>query len=479
MEDANCTVDRCPEEAIARDMCRRHYQRWYRYGDPLALMILPEAAGIYRINGPAGGSYVGSAKNLRDRWKRHKAELRRGVHHNRNLQLLWDAFGEACFTVAVLEEVPDPAGLIDAENRWLRRASADGEIFNISADARSPFLGMTHTTESRAKMSASTAAAVTPEVRAAMRQRTRGTGNPGVKLGDADVLEICKRLLAGEHAADLASAFGVTQETVYQIRSGRTWTHLVPSETVAAMRAIRQNPWASGRRTVTDEHRERFAAVGRSNKDKILPEERREEISRQSRGSGNPKARLSEDQAAVIILRLASGALAKDLAAEYGVSLNTIWRIKNRETWTHLTGEPRVNGNKGKSKSDEHRAKLSAAQKAFWESHEIPPDIRERMIEGGRMTRGRKRSAETRQRMSEAQKGKTLSPEHLANLRAAKKGARGPGAKLDEDKAREIKRRFAVNAKESCAALGREFGVSPLTISDIKHGRTWRDITIE
>lgn len=151
-------------------------------------------------------------------------------------------------------------------------------------------------------------------------------------------------------------------------------------------------------------------------------------------------------------------------------------------TGTHLSDEHKLAisaANKGVPKSAEHRAKLSAAQKAFWESREISPEIRERMAELGRMTRGRKRTAETRQRMSEAQKGKTLSPEHLANLRAAKKGVRGPGAKLDADKVREIKRRLAAPEKASCAALGREYEVSPLTISDIKHGRTWRDITIE
>ena len=132
--------------------------------------------------------------------------------------------------------------------------------------------------------------------------------------------------------------------------------------------------------------------------------------------------------------------------------------------------------NKGVPKTAEHKAKLSAAHKALWESREIPDELRERLREGGRMTKGRKRSDETRQRMSDAQKGKTLSPEHVANIRAAHAGLR-PTAKLDVDKVRVIKRRLA--EKASCAALGREFGVSPLTISDIKHGRTWRDVTIE
>lgn len=147
-------------------------------------------------------------------------------------------------------------------------------------------------------------------------------------------------------------------------------------------------------------------------------------------------------------------------------------------TGTSLTDEHRLAismANRG-PKSEKHRANLSAAHKALWESREVTPEFRERMAELGRMGKGRKRSAETRQRMSDAQKGREFTPEHLANVRAAHAGLR-PTAKLNVDKVRVIKQRLA--EKASCAALGREFKVSPLTISDIKHGRTWRDVTIE
>ena len=153
---------------------------------------------------------------------------------------------------------------------------------------------------------------------------------------------------------------------MYQIRAGRTWKHVVPDETVAAMRAIRQNPWASGRRTVTDEHRERFAGVGRANAGRPVSEANKAGTSARSRGAGNPKARLTEDQAAQILLlsRMALG--RRTWRRQYGVSANTILRIRSGETWTHLTGltdVPKVNGNKGVPKSPEHRAALSAASR--------------------------------------------------------------------------------------------------------------------
>lgn len=73
------------------------------------------------------------------------------------------------------------------------------------------------------------------------------------------------------------------------------------------------------------------------------------------------------------------------------------------------------------------------------------------------------------------QQGRTFAPEHIEALRAAKQGVRPASAKLTKDQAREAKQRLA--AKESVASIARALGVGPATISDIKHGRTWRHIT--
>lgn len=37
MQDDTCSVDTCPRPAEKRGWCGRHYQRWWKYGDPLAL----------------------------------------------------------------------------------------------------------------------------------------------------------------------------------------------------------------------------------------------------------------------------------------------------------------------------------------------------------------------------------------------------------------------------------------------------------
>ena len=342
MNEVTCEVLRCPDEVEARDMCRMHYQRWYRHGDPLALMRPPESGGIYRINGPEGRVYIGSSDNVRRRWKSHKSYLRRCEHHNDALQIDWLDHGEAAFTFALLEEIADTSLLIEAEQRTLDAAIAAGiAVYNYAMDCRSPGRGIPHTDEAKAKMSAKARAWLDdPENVERVRLRALGDGNPMAKLDPAGVLAICDRLLAGEHPAKVAESLGVVQETVYQIRSGRTWKHVVPAETVAAMMAIRQNPQAN--RDVTEQAREHMAAVGRSNKGRKLSAERVQQISDNSRGAGNPKAKLDEPRVREIKRRMAAGAADigeqnEELAAEFGVSASSIIKIRYGSTWSHVT----------------------------------------------------------------------------------------------------------------------------------------------
>ena len=39
----SCSIEDCPGPVIARGWCMKHYQRWRRHGDPIALLIRREA----------------------------------------------------------------------------------------------------------------------------------------------------------------------------------------------------------------------------------------------------------------------------------------------------------------------------------------------------------------------------------------------------------------------------------------------------
>lgn len=67
----------------------------------------------------SGKVYIGSAsRSFSHRWRRHKNELRDGVHHSPILQRAWDKYGEADFVWEIVE-LCDPEECITREQQWI------------------------------------------------------------------------------------------------------------------------------------------------------------------------------------------------------------------------------------------------------------------------------------------------------------------------------------------------------------------------
>lgn len=122
---------------------------------------------VYQITCTANGKfYIGSTVNKHQRWARHRGDLRKGIHKNRNMQASWSKYGEEAFVFVVVEEVSDPVQLMAAEQRRLDACVGDPQCFNHNkfADAPwrgksgpgTPMYGRTQTDEARAKISAAT-----------------------------------------------------------------------------------------------------------------------------------------------------------------------------------------------------------------------------------------------------------------------------------------------------------------------------------
>lgn len=62
-------------------------------------------SGIYKIVNKINGKYyLGSAKHIKNRWKRHRYELRHNKHHSTHLQRAWNKYGESNFAFVIIEE---------------------------------------------------------------------------------------------------------------------------------------------------------------------------------------------------------------------------------------------------------------------------------------------------------------------------------------------------------------------------------------
>jgi group I intron endonuclease len=142
-------------------------------------------SGIYEIlNKTNGHRYVGSAVNLKRRWRAHKRRLFGGTHENEHLQNAWNKYGADTFGFEVLERW-EPEFLVGMEQWWMNMLRPE---YNIAPVAGS-MLGHKHTDEARANMSAAGKGRVlTKEHKANLSAARRG------------------RLLAKEHKANISAA---------------------------------------------------------------------------------------------------------------------------------------------------------------------------------------------------------------------------------------------------------------------------------
>lgn len=168
-------------------------------------------AVIYRITNMANGKfYIGSAESFARREWQHKYALRRNEHKNPRLQAAWNFYGEEMFVFEILEEVPPDRTAFDIENTYLMRFVGQEDCYNINTDAYVPRLGIPHTEQSKAKVSASRKGkaageehyrygqTVSEEVRQKIGDTQRGKPKgPGRKVSEAGRAKIRANIEAG------------------------------------------------------------------------------------------------------------------------------------------------------------------------------------------------------------------------------------------------------------------------------------------
>jgi group I intron endonuclease len=244
----------------------------------------PKHPGVYAIiHEESGKLYIGSASNIYSRWRGHKSDLRRGLHHSPHLQNAWNKYGEDAFRFVVLEScLKDAVILCAREQHWLDKYR--GKLFNAAKHAE-PALGHKQS----------------PEMKEASRQRMMGNKHGqgshyhGV-LTERNVVEILHRYAAMETSLDLAKAFGVTQINIIRIVGRRIWAQVeVAPEVDAACR---------------------------------------ERIEARKRGETNGRALLNWAKVEEIRSRNAAGESQVSLSRVFGVSVSVISGVCTGRTWS-------------------------------------------------------------------------------------------------------------------------------------------------
>lgn len=209
--------------------------------------LIPHCPGIYRIlNLVNGKRYIGSAKDLRDRWSLHRSTLRAGTHANRHLQFAWRKYGEQSFRFEVLFFCLE-VDLKDQEQVFLDLIPHP-DYYNIGRDARRVNVGPAHnkgvpcSEEQKARITVTLKAfyETHPEERARISTQRLGTTMTGDARGKISA-GLKKSWDRGERARQMSPEARQNMAAAAQARSGRP-------EELARLRAMARAAGEAGAR---------------------------------------------------------------------------------------------------------------------------------------------------------------------------------------------------------------------------------------
>lgn len=187
-------------------------------------------SGIYCIKNTKDNKiYVGSAFNIKNRWKRHFSQLNKNISPCKYLQEAWNKYGQENFIFYVLEYV-EKEFLKDREIFYILDLGSHytENGYNISWGGSSPMLGRKHSDESRQKIS---------------ENNPNKTGNINPMQGKKQSPETRKKI--SENYVGMTGKTH-TEETKEKIRKSKTGSKL-SDETKEKMRKAQQKRRLDGK----------------------------------------------------------------------------------------------------------------------------------------------------------------------------------------------------------------------------------------
>ena len=141
------------------------------------------ATGVYAITNTLNGNkYIGSAVDIKSRWRVHTCHLNSNKHHSPYLQRAWNKYGKDCFEFTILE-CCEKEQLIEREQFYIDSVKPS---YNITQVAGSP-LGVKRSKETKLRISMSKSGEnCSAETRTKLSEVHKGKPSPrkGAKLSE-------------------------------------------------------------------------------------------------------------------------------------------------------------------------------------------------------------------------------------------------------------------------------------------------------
>lgn len=205
--------------------------------------------GIYKIVNKINNKvYIGSATDIKKRWRDHKWYLNHNIHHNSYLQSSWNKYGKESFDflLILLCEI-DELLILEKDNIIKYNAFDNKYGYNVN-DPEHSFLNRKHTEETKQKLSFQKLGSKNPmfgkigdkhhnfNLKMSDEQKSKITASKlGVptnnrnytKLKPEDVINIHKLYTEGNITQlELSKIYNVTDSTICMIIKRKRWATL-------------------------------------------------------------------------------------------------------------------------------------------------------------------------------------------------------------------------------------------------------------
>ena len=271
--------------------------------------------------------YIGSTKDKKTRWQKHKSDLRLNAHGNQHLQRAYNKYGSDSFKFTIVEKVDKSSNLISREQYYMDKLDPE---YNIAPKAdRSE-----HSQETREKMSRNHADVSGENNPIYGKHRSQATRDK-ISKNHADMSganhPFYGKELSEEHKnnikENLADMSGENNPNY-----GREFSAEVRQRMSEASKG----------KELSEEHKNKISkSMSGENHPmygKEFSEEYRQKISEAHKGEKSPSAKLT-DKKVKVILHLLDGDsfMQKEISELYGVKPNTISNINTGKTWSHIS----------------------------------------------------------------------------------------------------------------------------------------------
>ncbi|TFW53165.1 hypothetical protein ES895_09980 [Bacillus sp. 007/AIA-02/001] len=355
-------------------------------------------AGIYMIQCTINNRiYIGQSRDLKARLSKHKRHLRDNKHENKALQAAWNTYQESCFEFTILETYEGD----NLDNILNKR---ERELITYYRSNKKPF-GYNHTDGGGSFR---------------MNKDVIRRGEKVSKvLTDSDVINIRNYIKNNKYScAELAEKYNVHIQTIHYIRRGDNWSHLTNGERVG-------NEYTF------------------------------------NRGEDNSNSKLTQKGVQDIIILLKIGVTIPKIAKIYQLSRDTIWDIRNGESWVHVTGGKVNKLNIPLRGEDVPTAKLT---------DKTAIEIVERYKKGARRKDLVKEFGIANTTLRELLAGNTW-----AHITGGKKVEREVVVGLNRENAKKVIELYKQGWTQR--EISKELDVAPTTIFHLLNGNTWSSLT--